>query len=76
VESFDMMMPRRGRMAVLVGEVVEGLDGLLNRIFLMPIKLPMSKRETIFLANSGGNGWYGGRVEWGDLMALKIWKAR
>jgi len=32
-ESFDMMMPRRGRMAVLVGEVVEGLDGLLNRIF-------------------------------------------
>ena len=28
-----MVMPSRGRMAVLVGEVVEGLDGLLNRIF-------------------------------------------
>ncbi len=76
MESFDMMMPRRGRMAVLVGEVVEGLDGLLNRFFLMPIKLPMSKRETIFFANLGWNGWFGGRVEWGDLMTLKIWKAR
>ena len=71
-----MVMPRRGRMVVLVGEGVEGLDGLLNLIFLMPIKLPISKRETNFLASSGGNGWYGGRVEWSDLTALKIWKAR
>jgi len=63
-------------MAVLVGEGVESLDGLLNRIFLMPIKLPILKRETNFLANSEGNGWYGGRVEWSDLTALKIWKAR
>ena len=63
-------------MGVLVGEEVDGLEGLLNRIFLMPIKLPISKREMNFLANSGGNGWYGGRVEWRDLTALKIWKAR
>ena len=63
-------------MAVLVGEVVEGLDGLLNQFFLMPIKLSISNRETNFLANLGGNGWYGGRVEWSVLTALKIWKAR
>ena len=71
-----MMMPRRGRIAVLAGEVVEGLDGLLNRFFFIPIKLPILKHELNFLANSGGNGWYGGRVEWSDLTALKIWKAR
>ena len=76
MESFDMVMPSRGRMAVLVGEGVEGFDGLLNRIFLMPIKLPISKRETNFLVNSGGNGSYGGSVEWSDLTALNIWKAR
>ncbi len=37
MDSFDMVMPSRGRMAVLVGEGVEGFDGLLNRIFCMPI---------------------------------------
>ncbi len=62
------------------GSVGEGgggrFGGFVESNILMPIKLPISKRETNFLANSGGNGWYGGRVEWRDLTALKIWKAR
>jgi hypothetical protein len=44
-------------MAVFVREVVEGLEGLLNRTFFMPIRVLISKRETNFLANSGGNAW-------------------
>ncbi len=49
-------------MGVLVKEEVDGLEGLLNRFFLMPIKLPISQGELIFFANSGGNGWFGGRA--------------
>ncbi len=57
MESLDIVTPSRGRMAVFVGEVVEGREDLLKRTFLTPIRVLISKRETNFLANSGGNAW-------------------
>ena len=61
-----------------VGEEDVGVlaERWVKRVFLIPIKLPISKRETNFLASSGGKGWYGGRVEWRDLIVWKIWNAR
>ncbi len=62
-ESLERTNPRRGRIGQMKG-VVEllGLVGLLNLTFLIPMRLPMSKRETNVFDSSGGNGCCGGRV--------------
>ena len=54
---------RRGRIGPVGGvEELLGLVGLLNLTFLIPMRLPMLMRETIFFDSSGGNGWCEGRV--------------
>ena len=48
-ESLEMTIPRRGRIGPVGGmEELLGSVGLLNLTFLILMRLPMSKRETIF----------------------------
>jgi hypothetical protein len=62
-ESLEMTIPRRGLIGPMGGvEELLCLVGLLNLTFFIPMRLPMSKRETNFFDSSGGNGWCGGRV--------------
>ena len=62
-ESLEMTIPRRGRIGPMGGvEELLCLVGLLNLTFFIPMRLPMSKRETNFFDSSRGNGWCGGRV--------------
>ena len=56
-----MVMPSRGRMAVLVGEGVEGFDGLLNRIFFYANQVTDIEAGDEFLGQLGRE-W----VVWGE----------
>ena len=43
---------RRGHLGLVGGEELVGLDGLLNLIFFIPMRLLMSIRETNFFVSS------------------------
>ena len=71
-ESLEMTIPRRGRIGPMGGvEELLCLVGLLNLTFFIPMRLLMSKRETIFFDSSRVHATV---VEWACLdSAIACW---